>query len=96
MRAKTKLLLIIALSYCLSACSGFLFYPTKQWAQTPDQHDYDYENLSITAGDGIKLNAWLMPHRGEQFNGAIIFFHGNSQNISTHVNQVFLVDRPRL
>ena len=73
----------------LSGCSGFLFYPTKDWQFDPQEHGYDYQNISIEASDGILLNAWLMPHRTDKKAGAVIFFHGNAQNIGSHVAQVY-------
>lgn len=73
----------------LSACSGFLFYPTKDWQFDPRTHGYEYQNISIQAKDGIQLNAWLMPQRTASKKGAVIFFHGNAQNIGSHVAQVY-------
>ncbi|NRB38425.1 MAG: alpha/beta hydrolase [Pseudomonadales bacterium] len=82
-----RLLLLI---FCqLAGCSGFLFYPSKEWQYDPKDRGYDYQSISIAAEDGILLNAWLMPQRTETRKGAVIYFHGNAQNIGSHVAQVF-------
>ena len=68
--------LVLTLLMQLSGCSRLLFFPSKNWVQTPDQYGYPYQPVNITANDGIQLSAWLMQHRTESLSGAFIFFHG--------------------
>lgn len=92
--------LIFKLMYCrsfliifflglLSACSTFLFYPQKEWRVDAKIENYQYQIINIAMPDGILLNAWLMPHRQVKRKGAVIFFHGNAENISINARQVF-------
>lgn len=73
----------------LASCSNFVFYPSKNWQTTPKQHGYDYQNFYYPADDGTALNAWFMPETTGDKKGLIIYFHGNSQNIGSHVGQVY-------
>lgn len=72
-----------------SACSNLVFYPTKNWQTTPDKHGYEYLNFYYPADDGTQLNAWLMPATTADKKGLVVHFHGNSQNIGSHVGQVY-------
>jgi uncharacterized protein len=83
------LFLICTLAVFLAGCSHLLFYPQKNWQNIPELENYQYQVINIKAHDGILLNAWLMPHRKEKQQGAVIFFHGNSENISITAKQVF-------
>lgn len=73
----------------LTACSGWLFYPQKKWSITSEVGSNDFQVLNIEMPDGIVLSAWRMPRKQEAFNGAVLYFHGNSQNISVHSRQVY-------
>lgn len=77
------------MAIALQGCSRFLFYPTRDWQFNPHEYGYEYENIFITSFDGTKLNAWLMPHRTDRRQGAVLYFHGNAQNIGSHVAQVY-------
>lgn len=76
----------------LTACSNLLFFPAKDWPVEPSTQGYEYQHLKIPMVDGIHLSAWLMPYRATEKNkireGAVIYFHGNAQNISSHAPQV--------
>ncbi len=66
-----------------------VFFPSKM----PMNHTYDfcqnYEELFLTAPDGAKLNAVHI--RTEKRKGIILYFHGNSGNVSHlgHVANLF-------
>ena len=87
---KTICTAVIAMLLC--GCSGLLFFPSQQWAQTPDQRGYQYQAVTIPTANGQMLSAWLLPQRNperQQPRGAVIFFHGNAENISTHIASVY-------
>lgn len=84
-----RLCVLFASVLLLNACSSLVFYPSKNWQTTPKQHGYDYQNFYYAANDGTALNAWFMPATTGDKKGLIIYFHGNSQNIGSHVAQVY-------
>jgi fermentation-respiration switch protein FrsA (DUF1100 family) len=72
----------------LSGCSGLMFYPMKPWVRTPAALGIEYEDIEIVAADGTQLSAWWLEAYGE-VKGTIVFFHGNAENISTHLGSVY-------
>nr|MDA3872373.1 alpha/beta fold hydrolase [Kiritimatiellia bacterium] len=61
-----------------------LYHPTRRYAPTPDQRGLEYEEVEFAATDGVRLTGWWLPAQGEA-KGTILHFHGNAQNMSTHV-----------
>ncbi len=80
---------IILLFICggLTACNSVLFFPAKNWVQTPDQLGLTYKDVALTAEDGVKLSAWWLAAKGD-IKGSVLFLHGNAENISTHIHSV--------
>ncbi len=75
--------------FVLAGCSHWIFFPQKIWQNIPEMENYQYDIINIKTRDGILLNAWLMPQRQGLRKGAIIYFHGNAENISINAKQVF-------
>ena len=77
----------------LSACSNFLFLPTRYYPVTPDAVDIRYEDIFIETADGIKLHGWKLfadvKSTEDKVAGSIIFFHGNGDNVSTQLPNTF-------
>ena len=72
----------------LSGCSTVLFYPERELRLTPDLIGLDYRSVQFEGQDGTDLHGWLLPANGPA-KGTVVFFHGNAQNISTHIASVF-------
>jgi uncharacterized protein len=82
-----KILAWILIACSLSACTQVFFQPHHQLIDTPTRVGVAYENETIQAQDGTKLNAWFLPALGEA-KGTVLFLHGNAENISTHFRSV--------
>lgn len=82
--------------------AGMLFFPEKEFYQTPQDLNWDYEDVHIQTPDQVKLHGWLIRPFVFEKKGSIIFFHGNAGNISHRLfkikgwlengYEVFLVD----
>ena len=74
-----------------------LYYPSRQIDQTPNQLGFKYEDITLTASDGVHINGWFLPavasakaglpaevstKAGRDKHFTILFFHGNAGNIS--------------
>ncbi len=81
-------LLALLLGLNLAGCSRMLFYPAPRWVQTPARLGIDYEEVTVNSSDGTRLSAWWLKARGEP-KGTVVFFHGNAENISTHMGSVY-------
>jgi len=80
--------LLIAVVWMLSACSNMLFFPLEQHLIDPKDRGVEYRDIYIATDNGQKLHGWLLPEVGE-LKGTVLFFHGNGQNISTHIGAVY-------
>jgi len=85
---KIQYLVIPVLIALLSGCAGLFFYPQKQLQRTPEQIGLDYEDVNFSSIDGTPLHGWFLPAQ-KDVKGTIIFFHGNAENISTHIGAVY-------
>ncbi len=79
--------LVMTIGFVLGAMSltgcveGRFFYPENFRYSVPAG---EYEDLAFESVDGTKLHAWFIPARTEA-KGTVIYFHGNSRNISGHL-----------
>lgn len=79
---------ILILTVLLSACTGVFFQPQQIQYMTPDKIGLVYEDVYFRSTDGLKLHGWWLPAKGPA-KGTILFFHGNAENISTHIASVY-------
>lgn len=71
-----------------SSCSSVFYYPDRVLHTRPElfQRLAEVEEIQFLSLDQkTKLNAWHLRPRLKAFNGTIIQFHGNGQNLSSHV-----------
>ena len=47
----------------------------------------DYEDVSLTTSDGVKLHGWFVPATAEP-KGTVLMFHGNAGNISHRLETI--------
>ena len=67
---------------------GLPFFPTKTIAATPADMEMPYGEVRIPTSDGEVLSAWFIPGapgRGPGAGLTLLFFHGNSGNISSYL-----------
>ncbi len=83
---KWSSLLITALF--ITGCSNLFFHPQKILLRTPADLGIDFETLSIPSSDNVWLHGWLLKTPSD-VQGTVLFFHGNAENISTHINNVY-------
>lgn len=68
-----------------------VFFPETVLVENPGQRGLDYEDVWITASDGVKIHGWLAPAAGAR--ELILFFHGNAGNISHRVDNLARLHR---
>lgn len=100
----TTLLLIIGIpvaTYLLFLVNLYLvqhrhiYCPTREIATTPDKHGLDFEAVDFESTDGLTLHGWFVP-RPADAHGAervVLFFHGNTGNISDCINTLEMFHR---
>ena len=63
------------------------FHPARELAAPPDLAGGSLEEIFFPSGDGVKLHGWILRPPGPP-RGTVLFFHGNAENMGTHVNAV--------
>jgi fermentation-respiration switch protein FrsA (DUF1100 family) len=86
-------LLFLGLVY---AMQGRLLYlpnlPGRELDATPADVGLAYEDVQLTADDGVKLHGWFVP-AAENARGTLLFFHGNAGNISHRLESILQFHR---
>lgn len=72
----------------VAGCASLLFFPQKELLITPQRLGLAYRDVDFASADGTPLHGWFLPAQGTP-KGTVVFFHGNAQNISTHIGSVF-------
>ncbi|MCL2118496.1 MAG: alpha/beta hydrolase [Planctomycetaceae bacterium] len=57
-----------------------LFHPTTYHPQTWKEPDFQYEDVTLTTSDGVRINAWYLS--AKQPKAWVVFSHGNAGNLS--------------
>jgi len=83
-----RLLVVLIPAAFLSACTGFFFYPWEQHVRTPAHIGLAYDDVWFETEDGVRLHGWFLPASGRAC-GTILFLHGNAENVSTHIGNVY-------
>jgi uncharacterized protein len=65
-----------------------IFYPARTIDIMPDRFGMNYEDLTITTEDGVKLNGWLIKRPAAR--STLVFFHGNAGNIGDRLTKLKL------
>jgi fermentation-respiration switch protein FrsA (DUF1100 family) len=60
--------------------------PGRTLDATPADAGFDYEDVSITTSDGLRLHGWFVP--AHQSRGVVLFLHGNAGNISHRLDSI--------
>jgi fermentation-respiration switch protein FrsA (DUF1100 family) len=80
--------LACAAALAAAGCVSLIFFPERPLVRTPDQIGLDYRDVDFRSADGTPLHGWLLPAKGAP-KATVVFFHGNAENISTHIASVF-------
>lgn len=72
----------------LSGCSSLLFHPMSVHVRTPENIGLKYRDIWLQTADNKKVHGWFLPAQ-IPLRGSVYFLHGNAQNISTHIENVY-------
>jgi pimeloyl-ACP methyl ester carboxylesterase len=69
-----------------------LYYPDRQLEQTPDHAGLKYEDITLTASDGVRINGWFLPaHTEGNAKLTVLLLHGNAGNISHRLEKLSIL-----
>jgi uncharacterized protein len=63
---------------------GQIYHPTRDWETSAADLGRPFEDISLTAADGVRLSAWFFPadESSPRRHLAMVICHGNGGNIS--------------
>lgn len=77
----------------LGVCVGLYFYqgrllyvPSGKLTATPSDIGLEYEEVTLTAKDGVRLHGWYVPCANPR--AVVLYFHGNAGNISERLESL--------
>ena len=71
--------------------SKFLYCPLRKVSYTPEDLSLDYEDLTLTTSDEVKINAWYIPADNAQYT--VLFCHGNGGNMMHRLDSIELFNK---
>lgn len=78
-----RLVLIVylgAIVFLFAWQDKMMFHPMATLEATPADDGLAYEDVAITAEDGVEIHGWYLPAKPSR--GLVLHFHGNAGNIS--------------
>jgi fermentation-respiration switch protein FrsA (DUF1100 family) len=99
MRVIINLLMAAAVAYALIMLFVFLYQPRlvyfpqveRELTATPRAAGLDYEDVTLTTADNVKLHGWWVPTRNAR--GTVLLMHGNAGNISHRLGYLTMFNR---
>ncbi|WP_018140050.1 alpha/beta hydrolase [Thioalkalivibrio sp. ALJ7] len=88
-----KILLLLGLGYALVVGLMFVtqdrlvYMPSSTISGTPERVGLDYEDVHLTAEDGVRLHGWFLPGPNDD-SPALLFLHGNAGNIGHRLHSL--------
>ena len=72
--------------FVIAGCNGLFFHPQKELTTNPVAEKFEPQDVFFKTADGLTLHGWfiLTPDSA----GTVLVFHGNAENLVTHVNSV--------
>jgi uncharacterized protein len=76
-----------------------IYRPNRRMEQTPELVRLNYEDVTLTTSDGLRINGWYLPAVASAKAGVpshadaaltILFFHGNAGNISHRLEKLVI------
>src|SRR4051812_3044598 len=80
-RIFTRALALLA----LTGCSHLFYFPDAAVRVTPDRLGDPYTEHVVEEPDGTHLALWHLKAQGRPRNAVVVHFHGNPENMTTHV-----------
>lgn len=65
--------------------------PSRTLTASPADIGLDYESITISTSDNVKLHGWFVP--AQQERGVLLFFHGNAGNISHRLDSLEIFNK---
>ncbi len=91
-----SIMLVIIIAYSILGWSlyflqpKFLYQPTRELNYNPSDIDLEYEDITFSSQDGVRLNGWYVPAENAFYT--VLFCHGNGGNISHRLDTLNILN----
>lgn len=68
-----------------------IYFPDPLIQATPQEIGLEYEEITFSTADGVRLHGWFVPGPGGQDRPLALFCHGNAGNISHRLDQIRII-----
>ncbi|KAA3631987.1 MAG: alpha/beta hydrolase [Calditrichaeota bacterium] len=75
-------LYLVIMLYIYFNQDKLVFYPTENFALTPDQLELEFETIELKISDSVIIHGWFISPKEKKSDKVILFCHGNAGNIS--------------
>ena len=79
----TLLIIVLVIVVASYFEDKFVYFPNKDFPETPASYGLRYEQVNLTSADGTKLVAWSIPYDNK--SPWLIYLHGNGGNVSGYL-----------
>lgn len=79
-----RLLIALMVLFLIGGCTDLFMYPDSVRVIDPSAYGLKFTENLLQDGRGPELIYWKIPAK-EKYQGTILFLHGNSGNVSTHL-----------
>ena len=83
-----RILYILSVFTCLTACTALFFQPLKEHIVSPDDYEINYQDIFFKSVDDLTSHGWWFPADSDS-KAVIVFMEGNSGNISSHASAAY-------
>ena len=73
----------------------FVYHPSAMLTKTPHDLDLPFDNIVLTASDGVNIHGWFIPQPPVEETNAtnaapptLLFFHGSAGNLSDRLDKI--------
>ena len=86
-KVKSTVAQVAAIIMCtwLSACNHLFYYPDEMVRVTPERLKISYDDHYVETKDHQRLHLWHMKSKAHKPYATVLHFHGNAENMTTHV-----------
>ncbi|WP_165931713.1 alpha/beta hydrolase [Pseudobacteriovorax antillogorgiicola] len=81
----TKKIIFFFLGAMLMGCNHLFYYPDNHVYFNPETSPLKFESGFIKTDDGEQIHYWDFAPQPDSYRGTILHFHGNAQNMSSHM-----------
>ena len=89
----SKTFSILLLGFLVS-CTSLIYQPDRYLHADPHAYGINFQEYYVRSYDGTRLLAWDLKSKTPNPENLVLMFHGNAQNLSSHVfNLTWMLDK---